>query len=58
MIYVLLVERWGGAAYYTEVVAAYADEDLALNHVKQYQGNQLPADVRYFLEDVRLIGAV
>lgn len=56
MIYVLCVELWGGTHYYTEIVNAYGDEQLAYKHMRDHQGKLPQSDTRYYVEAVRLIG--
>lgn len=56
MIYILCVELWGGTHYYTEIIDAYADEDLANKHMVDSQGKLAKCDTRYYVEAVRLIG--
>lgn len=51
-VYVLMVERWGGNSYQTEVVEAFKDEEVAHYARIQNQGKLPNCDVRYYVEAV------
>lgn len=56
MVYVVCVERWGGTTYYSELVTAFADEEMANAMALKLQGNLPKHDTRYYVDEVEYHG--
>lgn len=51
IVYVLMVERWGGQHYQTEVVEVFKDEEVAYRVALANQCRIPICDVRYYVVD-------
>lgn len=49
-VYVLYCESWGGTAYSTQLIEAYADEELARRVAIDFQRGHKTCDVHYMVE--------